>query len=65
MSNENSARIMRAMDLMPRSVRALVHEYGLVIVARLREAGYSGKDLQAELERWRRNRQEHLLRSGR
>jgi hypothetical protein len=53
---------MRAMDRMPKTVRALVHEYGLVIVARMREAGYNGAQLKNELKHWRHKRQEHLLR---
>lgn len=55
---------MREIDRMPRRCRALVHEYGLVIVSNLlaEAVGHvNPDDLAWELETWRERRQEQWL----
>ena len=52
---------MAVYDRMPKFERLLVHQFGLVIVSRLMEAGYRGNALRKQLEDWRRNRQEQVL----
>lgn len=65
--NPNSVEIMRHIDDMPPSVRALVHEYGYVIVAGLLNEVIGDNDddpaeqLQFILENWRVRRQEEWL----
>ena len=53
-----SARIMSAIDRMKPGFRALVHEYGAVIVSRMIGEGYTdAAKLRLELEGWRTGRQ--------
>jgi hypothetical protein len=55
---------MAAIDRMPQGFRALVHEYGAVIVDKMMADGYSDPDeLRAVLEGWRERRQDEWLRT--
>lgn len=58
----DSARIMTAIDKMKPAMRALVHEYGFVIVRDMINDGYRDPvALRPLLETWRQRRQEALL----
>jgi hypothetical protein len=53
---------MAAIDRLPADFRALVHEYGWVIVRDMRADGHcDAAKLRGELETWRRRRQDALL----
>ena len=62
----NSVAIMSKIDRMRKELRALVHEYGFVVVAQsIDDAGgpnnVSAKALRADLHAWRERLQEKLL----
>lgn len=62
----NSVAIMSRIDAMKPAMRALVHEFGFVIVAKsLDLAGRSvnADALRSDLETWRERRQEEWLRT--
>ena len=53
---------MTVIDAMPAAFRDLVHEYGFTIVTAMIEDGARNPDvLRADLETWRRRRQEQWL----
>jgi hypothetical protein len=55
---------MSAIDRMPKGFRALVHEYGAVIVDKMMADGYSDPDeLRTVLEGWRERRQDQWLKT--
>jgi hypothetical protein len=58
----NSAALMAAIDGMPKGMRDLVREFGLVIVQAMIEDGYhNAKELRPLLVGWRQRRQEQWL----
>jgi hypothetical protein len=62
MPDPNSLRVMSAIDAMPPEFRALVREFGFVIVDRMMADGYSNPDeLRTVLEGWRERRQDEWL----
>lgn len=64
MPDPNSLRVMSAIDRMPKGFRALVHEFGAVIVDKMMADGYSDPgELRTVLEGWRERRQEEWLRT--
>jgi hypothetical protein len=57
-----SAKIMREVDRMPAPFRALVHEYGFVIVFEMRLEGYKDPEqLRPVLDAWRRRKEQERL----
>lgn len=53
---------MRAVDSLSSDFRALVHEFGLVIVAKMINDGYeNAQELRGLLETWRERRQQQWL----
>jgi hypothetical protein len=57
-----SVEIMAVMDSLPRRMRELVHEFGLVIVAEMIDEGYYDPEaLRDMLETWRERRQAQWL----
>lgn len=64
MPDSNSARVMSAIDRMPKGFRALVHEFGAVIVDKMMADGYSDpNELRTVLEGWRERRQDQWLKT--
>ncbi len=64
MPDTNSLRVMSAIDRMPKGFRALVHEFGAVIVIKMMADGYSdANELRTVLEGWRERRQDEWLRT--
>lgn len=62
MPRAESVEIMSAIDAMPKPWRALVHEYGFVMVAEYRdEEIYSAAGARRDLENWRKRRQAEWL----
>ena len=60
-----SVQIMDAVDRMPAGFRALVHEFGVVIVDKMMAEGYSNpNELRPILETWRERRQDEWLRTN-
>jgi hypothetical protein len=58
----NSQKVMAAIDKMKPAMRALVHEYGFLIVHNMIADGYRDPvALRPLLETWRQRRQEALL----
>ena len=57
-ADPNSLRVMAPIDKLHAGFRALVHEYGAVIVLQMMAQGYSDPDeLRPVLETWRERRQ--------
>lgn len=57
-----SVEIMAVMDSLPHQMRALVHEFGLVIVCEMVDDGYhDAAELRDLLETWRERRQAQWL----
>lgn len=55
-------RMMDDIDSQPKAIRALVHEFGVSIVARMLDDGYTNaKELRDILRVWRDRRQDELL----
>ena len=64
-ANTDSIKIMRAIDAMTPSMRALVHEYGFTIVHEMRAEGHmNAVALRPILEGWRRRRQDEWLQTN-
>jgi hypothetical protein len=64
MPDPNSIRVMSAIDRMPKGFRALVHEFGAVIVDKMMADGYSDPAaLRTILEGWRERRQDQWLKT--
>ena len=62
MPDPDSVRVMSAIDRMPQGFRALVHEFGAVIVDRMMADGYDDPaELRRVLESWRERRQAEWL----
>jgi hypothetical protein len=62
MSDPDACRVMVVVDAMPREFRALVHEFGAVIVDRMMAEGYRDPHvLRPVLETWRERRQNEWL----
>lgn len=58
----NSIEFMEIMDRMPPNWRALVHEFGWIIVRDMRADGHrDAAKLREELEAWRERQQERWL----
>lgn len=58
MSDQNSVSVMRPIDGLKPAFRALVHEFGAVIVLRMMADGYDNADaLHKVLDGWRERRQ--------
>jgi hypothetical protein len=58
----DSLRVMSVIDRMPQGFRALVHEFGAIIVDRMMADGYDDADaLRPVLEGWRERRQAEWL----
>jgi len=64
MSDPDSVKVMAAIDAMTPPFRALVHEFGAVIVSRMIGEGYANaNELRDVLNTWRHRRQEELLKT--
>lgn len=62
--NPDSIEVMRAIDRMPPSWRALAHEYGATIVTRMHADNPRGVEAaRADLEQWRARMQQVWLNS--
>ena len=62
MSEADSIAVMRPIDDLRPAFRALVHEYGAVIVLKMIGEGYERpEELRPVLETWRERRQETWL----
>lgn len=62
MSDPDSARVMAAIDSLSPKFRALVHEFGAVIVTRMIADGYdNAEQLRDVLTTWRDRRQSEWL----
>ena len=62
MSNEDSIAVMRPIDDLRPGFRALVHEYGALIVLKMIAEGYERpEELRPVLQTWRERRQETWL----
>lgn len=59
--NHDSALLMSEIDRMPAKWRALVHEYGFVIVRALRQGGLAVEDAEFELMNLRDRKQREWL----
>jgi hypothetical protein len=60
--NPTSAELMASIDCLSSDMRALVHEYGAVIVGQMLDDGYQNADELGDiLRRWRERRQEQWL----
>jgi len=58
----NSRDVMAAADRLPAEWRALVHEYGLVIVLALWDEGHrDASEVEPMLQSWRESRQDQWL----
>jgi len=57
--NADAVEIMAQVDAMPAAHRALVHEYGLVIVRHLAES-MSTKEMRSFLVAWREMKQQEI-----
>lgn len=59
MPDQESIKVMRPIDGLRAEFRALVHEYGAVIVLKMIAEGYERpEELRSVLETWRERRQE-------
>lgn len=62
MPDPNSVLIMKTIDRMSPAMRALVREFGFVIVSEMIDEGYTNaRELKPLLETWRSRRQEEWL----
>lgn len=61
MPAKRSEDVMRCIDAMTPAQRALVYEYGFVIVLSMINEGYNANQLKPLLRQWRKQQQEKLL----